>query len=84
MMEADKSAIIRINLRIAEASRRGVDSAFTPRLFSPSGILNIRKLRSGYDRPIRLLTRASHPSTIVPPPMPFFRAQVIIPKGLSL
>jgi len=56
MMEADKSAIIRINLRIAEASRRGVDSAFTPRLFSPSGILNIRKLRSGYDRPIRLLT----------------------------
>jgi len=51
MMEADKSAIIRINLRIAEASRRSVDSAFTPRLFSHSGILNRRNPGLGHIRP---------------------------------
>src|SRR5437868_10597098 len=55
-----------------------------PRLFSPCGILSIRKLTSGQLKPIHLLTRASHPSTIVPPPMPYSRAYGITPKGFSL
>ena len=37
--------LMRISLTLS-----GVDPAFTPRLFSPSGILNIRKLKSGQVR----------------------------------
>src|SRR5712691_1988385 len=41
----------------------GVDPAFTPRLFSPCGILNIRKLTSGQLRPILLSPEPGTPQS---------------------